>query len=346
MAFSTGLLVCVLLLSSFGKVGRTSGTLAAMSALRVPGFLRRRGIAQAVPVVETALALGLLLPSAGRQAAAAASALMLVVFTVLLIGVLRRGDDVDCGCFGALTTNSRVTFLSVLRNAALIAVAVLIATLGGDASPFLIAIFEADLVSQLALTLGWALVAIGVLACAVVSARRAKAPTGGVQTGARPQSNPAPMSPLSVALGLDPSRAGEVEMGSPLPAVELVTDRGQPRLLADIGDGQPTLLVFLSADCGDCRTVAESVPSWQRALPGTAIRIATSSDPDRLAAAYPHLSPLARFGSRAAIAALGVQRSPAAVFLGTRSQPIVASPIAYGAGEIDGLVHSIKVAQR
>ncbi|MFD5213451.1 MauE/DoxX family redox-associated membrane protein [Microbacterium sp. NPDC058345] len=345
LAFSTGLVAFALMLSGVSKFRHSSNTLAAMAALRVPAPFLRLGIARIVPCAEVALSLGLIvLPGVARQVAGLLTVIMLGTFTVLLIGALLRGDDVDCGCFGVLSAETRVTHWSVLRNIILLAASVSIVLLASGSAPFIVHLVQLDGVILLALSLAWSLTAIAVLVRALILARR----THAMPRPARPTplSRPAPLSPMSIALGIDPARPGEVSLGDPIPQAELVTDLGQPRVLSDLGNGRPTLLVFLSVDCGNCRAVAEAVPSWQRAIPGIEIRIATSSDPDPLAAAYPHLAPLARFGSRAALSALGVQRSPAAVLLGGHQQPIVASPIAYGVEEIAGLVQSIVVAHR
>jgi hypothetical protein len=57
------------------------------------------------------------------QVASAAAALMLIAFTFWMIWMLRRGLSIRCGCFGS--TTSRIGLMSVIRNLALLCVAIL-----------------------------------------------------------------------------------------------------------------------------------------------------------------------------------------------------------------------------
>lgn len=346
LTFSTGLVAFALGLSGVSKVGRSASVLSSMAALRVPVVLRRMAIAEAVPFVELSIACALLLlPGAGRQTAGVAAAAVLTVFTILLIDVLRRGDEVDCGCFGALSFETRVTSWSVGRNLALVGASVMVALLGTGSGSFVIDLVTLDAVSLLASALAWAMIMIIVLARAVT-----RAPSSAGQTRPAPlkvpQKDPPPLSPVSLALGIDPRRPGEVSMGDQIPHAELVSARGQVRTLADLANGRPTLLIFLSVECGSCAAVAESVPAWRDVLGHVEVLIATSSQPDAIARAYPEISGLTRFGSYAALTALGVQRSPAAVLLGGQQQPVIASPLAYGLVEIDALIQGIVAATR
>lgn len=344
LTFSTGLVAFALVASAMGKFGQTAATLRAMHDLRVPAPLRRPTIAKALPLGELTIALALLVvPSVGRQVAGLLATVMLAVFTVMLIGVLKRGEEVDCQCFGALSAENHVTVWSVLRNVVLLVAAALVGFLGAGSPAFVVGIFTADRGDTLLAILGWSLTAIFVLSRMVVAMRRAPVRTD-PDISPRAQRTPAPLSPLSLALGIDPARPGEVAMGDPIPSAELVSIDGRSRLLSDLSDGRPTLLIFLSTGCSSCTPVADAAPAWQDRLGGVALRVATSSEPNAIAASYPLLLPVTRFGSLAALAALGVQRSPAAVVLGGQQQPIIASPIAYGIVEIEALVQSIAAA--
>jgi len=258
-----------------------------------------------------------------------------------LIGTLSRGDDVDCGCFGPLSAETRVTTWSVLRNLVLAIASASIAAYAAGSQPFFVQIFGFNAVALLSVVVAWAILLIIVLVRALyVSRNGASSVQSGPRSISRGQVQPAPLSPLSIALGLDPARPGEVAMGDSIPLAELVAAGGQTRRLSALGNGRPTLLVFLSADCSSCVPVAEAVPVWAERLVGVSVHVATSSDPAALAKAYPGLPPFARYGSHAALTALGVQRSPAAVLLGGQQHPVIASPIAYGVTEIEGLVQS------
>jgi Methylamine utilisation protein MauE len=106
----------VLLLSSVAKLARRGNASEAAGALGVPVWA-----AMAVPWVELVLGAllvaGLLLPWT-----AAAAALVLVAFSVVLLRVLVRGEHPRCRCFGSLTAG-RVTWWSVARNVVLLALA-------------------------------------------------------------------------------------------------------------------------------------------------------------------------------------------------------------------------------
>ncbi len=81
-----------------------------------------------LPLAEIALAWALLVSSTARPAACAAAA-MLVAFSMLLVRSARRGHEGSCNCFGALA--ARLTSRHPLgRNAALLAVALLVAGFG------------------------------------------------------------------------------------------------------------------------------------------------------------------------------------------------------------------------
>ncbi|GAA5147382.1 hypothetical protein GCM10025768_07340 [Microbacterium pseudoresistens] len=342
LVFATGLVAFTFAWSGAAKLGHAPQTLAAMSALRVPSWLRRPGVARLVPIGELLLALALLLPGPTRALAGVVAVAVLLVFTALLIGVLRRGDDVDCGCFGALSRDSRVTPWSLVRNALLIVAALIVAVFGWAVPALPVQLAQLPLVLVLTVALAWAAVLVIVLIAALVGARRAeRQPSVPTESARSDPRSPAPLSPRSLALGLDPARPGEVMPGDPIPDVELVAANGMAQPLAQLGNGNPTLLVFLSAECGSCKPVAAATAEWSLRLAPLQVRIATSSQPTAIAALDAELAPLARYGSRAVRRAIGVQRAPAAVVLGNQENPIIASPIAYGLEEIEALVQSV-----
>ncbi|WP_029088324.1 TlpA family protein disulfide reductase [Brevibacterium album] len=369
-AFSAGLLAFTFALSGAAKLGRSSATLASMMTLRVPVFLQHRWIARALPLGELLLAAVLvLMPGPFRSLAAAATGLTLIAFTLLLAAVLRRGEDADCGCFGPFAASGRITGWSLVRNGVLMLASGLALLHAWSGPSALGAMLAADPVSVLGLGLGWSLLAVLVLvreqfvlrgllrdsvrapaaggpSDAVGSAEPRGASGAGASAGGPDDGwEPPPLSPLSLALGLDPARPGEVRLGEPIPHAELVGANGITQTLAQLGDGRPTLLVFLSTSCGSCHSVAERAHLWHEELDGIAVRIATSSTPREMERMFPKLLPLCRYGSASAISRLGVQRSPAALLLGGQGQPVVASPIAYGLQEIEGLVASIGAAR-
>lgn len=86
-----------------------------------------------VPAAELAVALLLLVPASAR-AGAAAALVLLALFTAAIIAALRRGDEVDCGCFGA-ASRAPVGPETLVRNTALAALGVLVLWEGAGAPP-------------------------------------------------------------------------------------------------------------------------------------------------------------------------------------------------------------------
>ena len=84
-----------------------------------------RPIAYALPVVELAIAVGVLLPAV-RAPAALAAAILLVLFAgAMAINLMRGRRDIDCGCF-ATVLRQRLSWPLVLRNLLLAALALLV----------------------------------------------------------------------------------------------------------------------------------------------------------------------------------------------------------------------------
>jgi len=98
-------------------------------------------LATVVPVLELGLAAGLVL---APGVAAWAALVMLVAFTALLAKVVVRGEAVACGCFGSARPEP-VSFVDLVRNGLLIAVAAAVAVGGTDADvPGLAAVITAS----------------------------------------------------------------------------------------------------------------------------------------------------------------------------------------------------------
>ena len=83
-------------------------------------------LAAALPGVEIACALALLVPRTARAGALLAAGL-LVVFTVGAIQALARDINLDCGCFGSV--RAPVTMRTIVRDVAFLASAVAVIVL-------------------------------------------------------------------------------------------------------------------------------------------------------------------------------------------------------------------------
>jgi uncharacterized membrane protein YphA (DoxX/SURF4 family) len=83
-------------------------------------------LAIALPTVELVAGIAVIgAPAAWRRAGALALAGLMVMFLVATLTVLGRGVNVDCGCFG--TGSGPVGWSTVLRDLALLGLAVLLA---------------------------------------------------------------------------------------------------------------------------------------------------------------------------------------------------------------------------
>jgi hypothetical protein len=80
------------------------------------------GVALVLPWLELVTAVALLLPRFARPAALLMLA-MLGVFTVALVAAVARGIDIACGCFSLKAGAAHMTWLNILRNLALLAMA-------------------------------------------------------------------------------------------------------------------------------------------------------------------------------------------------------------------------------
>nr|WP_313811126.1 MauE/DoxX family redox-associated membrane protein [Glutamicibacter sp.] len=306
-----------------------SNTIDAMYALRVPAMLRNKFVALAVPICETSLGLLLLFGSGIlRSGAAILSALMLVIFSVLLLGVLKRGEQVDCGCFGGLWGQSNVSVWSIARNCFLIAAAISTAVFSLGNSSLAAAIFMLDWEQLMTLLFGWSAVATILLSATLRRERKRQAHN----------------EPFGHSSQLSEAGSDLPEMGDPIPKAEVVGANLQTTLLENVGRGKPALLIFLSGECGKCSQIAEQVPLWSAKLAPIKIAVVTSSRPDivdaRLAAAVPYMY----YGAKSAREALGVSALPAAVALGDANQPILASPVVMGKHDVEGLVAALGAA--
>ena len=96
-----------------------------------PGIAQH--VAVALPTTELVVALALFAPDrTWRRAGALGLAGLLAVLLVAVTSVVVRGVNVDCGCFGS--GSGPVTWLTVLRNATLLACALYLVRLDESSS--------------------------------------------------------------------------------------------------------------------------------------------------------------------------------------------------------------------
>lgn len=115
----------VLLASALGKLADREGTAEAMQRYPfLPGSLGRLA-AYILPYIELAVGV-LLLVGLFTRVAAFAAALMLTLFTALVIYDLSRKQQQSCHCFGRISSE-KLTVVAPIRNVVLLLLALLVA---------------------------------------------------------------------------------------------------------------------------------------------------------------------------------------------------------------------------
>ncbi len=167
--------------ASIAKLRMPAATATSFRSLGIP-FASL--LSRLVPAVELGVfALCFTVPKVG----AAAAAVLLMLFTLLLTVHVRRGSTVSCGCFGSADP-APVTWMTLVRNAALIVIAVVAASM---APPRLTRLETSDAfaVSVSALCIS----AAGALLLGLVSMRQA----AGAVFSQAPQNSPPALTPAS-----------------------------------------------------------------------------------------------------------------------------------------------------
>lgn len=122
------ILAGVLLYAGFVKAGDAEGFALALAPFTFVPEIWLPVIAFALPWLEIALGIGLLLPRTSRVAGLLAAALF-SLFLVVIAWALSEGIIVSCGCFGEEDEppSARSMQLVILRNAVLVAAALWVA---------------------------------------------------------------------------------------------------------------------------------------------------------------------------------------------------------------------------
>lgn len=290
-------LACILAVSGVAKLRDPAAAAAGFRALRVPAPLTRPWVVAALPWVEIALAVGLVVaPGALFLAVAAAVAVLFAVYLTLVGRVVLTGQEADCGCFGSLTTG-RVTAWTLARNVGLVALAALTlwaATALPDA--VITRLFTVD-------AAGWGLLAVSgaVALTAALSAYEPPAPPAAEVTTVAPTASEDDL---------------EDYLRTPIPYGFLDTAAGDKVHLHDLVRTRAALLVFVSLGCGGCSQTLQELPGWVDRSPLLAVHT-VADGVHVLEQQYPHLldSALGDAGGQVK-QLLRIAGSPAAVLLG------------------------------
>jgi len=239
------LLAVVFAVAGIAKLSDREGSREALKGFRVPDGLVSVG-AILLPLAELATAISLI-PPASAQWGGVAALLLLSGFIVGISAAMIRGEAPDCHCFGQIQSEpaGRST---LVRNLLLAAVAAFVVAEGpgpsitawvGDRT-------AAELVAVLA---GIAAVILGVVSASLWRDRR----------------------DLTESLENAQKQLAAVPPGLPIgtlaPDFILSSTSGEKVSLADLRSrGKPTVLVFVSPDCGPCSELFPEVVRWHRAL--------------------------------------------------------------------------------
>lgn len=238
------LLAAVFVVSAVAKLRDRPGSRAAVVGFGVPAGLVAP-VSAGLPFVELACAALLVAADPAATVGALGALLVLTVFTAAIVVNLRRGNRVDCHCFGQLGAAS-IGWSTVARNAGLLVLAGL--ALAGAGS---LGSVPAVLANYTGKELAAGSAAVALTAAVVV---------------------------LAAALKTLMGRYGAVLLR--LEALEVVTGIAPPRLaphfalpdldgeLVDLDEvlalGRPTLVAFISPSCALCDQLLPDVERWQQ----------------------------------------------------------------------------------
>jgi peroxiredoxin/uncharacterized membrane protein YphA (DoxX/SURF4 family) len=244
------------------KVKDGRGFQRAVRDLGIPAALSG-AVARGVPLVELVIGVALV-PAASAQVAAICAVLLLLAFSAVILMNLARGRRPDCRCFGQLHP-SPVGARSLLRNAALSAIAILVAWPGRELLQVSALPAEAGL-SGLATAAVVAIVSLVVLV--VLEGRLLLAlwrQQGRIllrvdELAEQLSSSGDDSNGRGAAGGPSPGLA----VGASAPDFELRDVEGHPvTLKALLARRRPVLLLFTDVACGPCRRLLPQTAGWQ-----------------------------------------------------------------------------------
>ncbi|MFT3745562.1 MAG: redoxin domain-containing protein [Pyrinomonadaceae bacterium] len=253
-------LTAVLGVAAFGKLIDREGSEKALNDFGVPKALIP-GFVFLLPVAEIVVAISLLFVQVSWFGAIGAAGLFLV-FTTGMVYQYAKGNAPDCHCFGQIHSEV-VGVTSILRNVALIAIAVVLIAAGSSNQGL-------DLVSKdqdiMQVVIGIAV--IGLLAAVVYFLKKISEQQ--VQIMRRIE-----------LMELVSQEGGEVAreeithpheglpIGGLFPDFELLDVNANTVSLASMTSvGTPTLFFFVSPTCNPCKALLPEIDQWRKELMG------------------------------------------------------------------------------
>ncbi|HMR48020.1 MAG TPA: MauE/DoxX family redox-associated membrane protein [Arachnia sp.] len=306
----------VLIISGTAKLGTTAAIQGAMEQFGLPGVLRSRIAALALPFVEIGLGVaGLVAGGWAGQAVFLLQALLYLLFAIIVARSVIQGDPVDCHCFGSRDADP-VSWLTVARNVALTALAaasVFVASAGSVVSR----LWRFD-----ASDWGWA---TGLALFAVVLY---------VSSSVRNRERDERAAAIARR-----DLAVQGQLHAPDFPVE---DRGgATSTLAGVLGERATLVLRVSPACGACRRVVQLAPEWQQRL-GEAVRVVLliSGNHEEFFGIYPEFALPVHKAAYGDMKDLGLTSTPSGVLVGSNGK--LASGTVIGSGMLGNLVDDLE----
>lgn len=266
-------------LSAATKVGKGDSLRSVIANLRLPSWLLPRWLARAIPGIEVALALGLLIPWVPVFAVAAVAALVLLAaYWALIARGLTITPRPTCGCFGEV--DQPISARTLLRNTLLVGAATGAVVLAGSGRSMWSLLFDAGPGDWLWLALAAA--ACGLTALVFGSSRTIRGPQRHGSTAA------APAAATSTAASEDEEEEEKDYIRVPTPELLLHDPESGPVTLTELSAQRAQLLVFVNCYCASTSEAISDVEGWQSRLDRVDVRMVFSVPIlERLTAAIP-----------------------------------------------------------
>lgn len=306
-------LAAIFIVAGAAKLADLPGSRRAVGEFGVPAGIAGL-VGTLLPLAELATA-GALLFEATAWAGALSATALLLGFSAGIVNVIRRGEEVDCHCFGQLQS-SQAGPATLARNLALAAGGAFVVAAGaGDAGPGAFGwLGGLNTAESIAVATGVAVLAaigmgawfgMGLLRQNGRLLLRVEALEKAARTG----------NPLTEPV--DPNAAG-LPLGTPAPAFATAGADGETLTLDDLlSPGVPALLLFTDHNCGPCQAMAPQIADWR------------TEHADRLTVETVE-------GDREVFGAFDVVPTPSAVLIG--ADGLMASAVASGEQNIRALV--------
>jgi hypothetical protein len=292
------------IVSGAAKVRDVGATAETFQSLDVPSLIDRRWVHRSYAWIELVLGIALLVaPTWVWWPVAVAATLMLAALTALVARVLVRADAVSCNCFG---TRQPLTRRSLIRNALLLAISVILVVNAPNTVSPLISAIPDDI----------ALVVSVVLAVAAAITLTALSRGG---------EHPLPDSADTFTAEI-----------LPIPELRLLESDGNAIELRSLVTEGAALIVFVKHGCGPCDAVVKRLNDGDKIGGRVVVRLVERLSPGDTTASRSRLWD----AGADVVRTLGLRYAPSALLLASDGT-IPSNPV-YGADEIGRLVEAIE----